>query len=64
MFVNTPVVWAYWPFKMLDRLGQQSAVDTKALVNLTPAAARRVSTLGITGVVPSSEWVASVVSQR
>src|SRR5215217_6635052 len=38
LLVHTPVLWAYWPRMMVARLGQQSALETKAFEKLMPLA--------------------------
>src|SRR5262249_49503507 len=60
----TPVVCAYFPERMLERLGAQSAVVTKWFSKRTPFFTRRLVTFCITGVAPSTECFWSMVSQR
>src|SRR5215218_10280130 len=36
MLVQTPVLWEYWPLMMVARVGQQSALETKAFEKYMP----------------------------
>jgi hypothetical protein len=63
MFERTPVVWAYWPIRMLARLGQHRGVVMKAFENSTPEPPSSARVSGMMSL-PKGECLASVVSQR
>src|SRR5918997_5767516 len=47
MLDHTPVLWAYWPRMMVARLGQQSALETKAFEKLMPLALSKKRVFGM-----------------
>src|SRR6185295_4102782 len=61
-----PVLCEYSPVRMLERLGQQSAVVTNPFGKVTPELASSRTTFGITGVGTGAGRACSVktVSQR
>ena len=62
--VQTPLVWLYWPVRMLARLGQHQAFVTNALVKRKPCCTSSRCVLGmIAGVTVPSRW-SSVTTSR
>src|SRR5829696_4333049 len=59
--VHTPVLWAYWPRMMVARLGQQSALETKAFEKLMPSA---LSTERVFGMYLRSSFRMSSVRMK
>src|SRR5829696_6020429 len=59
--VHTPVLWAHWPRMMVARLGQQSALETKAFEKLMPSA---LSTERVFGMYLRSSFRMSSVRMK
>jgi hypothetical protein len=45
--VQTPLVWLYWPVRMLARLGQHHELVTNELSNVTPCCTSSRYTFGM-----------------
>src|SRR6266508_1248560 len=61
VFFRTPVVWEYWPLRMLARLGQHSGFTTKLLVKVIPWPTSSDCTSGIASSV-SHRWSSDRIS--
>jgi hypothetical protein len=61
MLDHTPVLWEYWPLRMVAREGQQSALETKAFEKLMPLA---LSTERVFGMYLRSSFRMSSVRMK